>query len=314
MKRIFLIASISFALISSLFAQESQIPNSDFENWNQNFYNSFFPDLYYWEMLPIDIWASGNEAAEIVGEFPTSRTEDAHSGNYAARLETLEVFGQMAAGNLFTGQFIPDMFNSKALLGIPFTDKPSHFTGWYKYTPANYKNRYSEKAIDECSIYALLSKWNGNQRDTIALAKLETSETISQYTQFNLEFIYQSDEIPDSISVVFASSARGEEFIGGVGSVLYIDDIELIYEEESVIGYQDITGINIKQNNNKTELVITYPGEFSVRIFDITGKEQKACKGINELNISTNSDKSGIYIIQISTKNGNIKTERYYVH
>ncbi len=45
MKRKILIALSSLALVSNLFAQESQIPNSDFENWNQNFFNSFFPNL-----------------------------------------------------------------------------------------------------------------------------------------------------------------------------------------------------------------------------------------------------------------------------
>lgn len=313
MKRKILVVFISLALVTCLSAQETQIPNSDFENWNQNYYNNFFPDLFYWEMTPTDIWASGNPAAEIVGEFPTSRTDDAYSGNYAARLETLEVFGQMASGNLFTGRFIPDMFNSKALLGIPFTDKPTHFTGYYKYLPANYKNLKGDKTTDKCSIYALLSKWNGNQRDTIALAKLESSDAITTYTQFNLSFEYHSDETPDSISVVFASSARGEEFIGGVGSVLFIDNFELVYEQESSVKTPDNSLIQIKQNYQNQQMSITYPGKISIRIFDITGTEQYKTKGVNEINLTTNSLKSGIYIIQVKTENGVIKTEKYYV-
>ncbi len=219
----------------------------------------------------------------------------------------------MAAGNLFAGRFIPDMFNSKALLGIPFTDKPSHLTGWYKYTPASYKSQKGERATDECSIYALLSKWNGNQRDTIALAKLESSNAITEYTQFNLTFNYQSDETPDSISVVFASSARGEEFIGGVGSVLYIDHFELIYEQGSVVENPKTNHIHIKQNNREQQLIITYPEKISIRIFDITGTEQYKTKGLNEIILPTNALKAGIYIIQAKANNGSIKTEKYYV-
>ncbi|MBC7449853.1 MAG: hypothetical protein H7259_00035 [Cytophagales bacterium] len=42
---------------------------------------------------------------------PTKKTTDAQHGTYAAQLTTQKIFGQLAAGNLFTGVFKLDLSN-----------------------------------------------------------------------------------------------------------------------------------------------------------------------------------------------------------
>jgi hypothetical protein len=312
MKRICLLFFIlTIGLSNCLNAQGTQISGSDFETWYENHYNTMFPNQFYWEMEPTHIWASGNEASQIAGVFPTSRTEDAYSGIYAARLETKEIFSQIASGSLFTGSFIADMFDSQALLGIPFTDKPSHFSGWYKYTPGTYKNSRNVLSTDECSIYALLSKWNGTSRDTIALAKLQSSQTVSEYTNFNLEFVYESDETPDSISVVFASSALGDLFIGGVGSVLYIDEIELIYDQSSITNTNNLSDRITYQLNDKHLEIRTSCTESSLKIYNIFGRLLYNNSSADlQYNINLNSFNPGVYIIYLTDNKGNAYTEK----
>ena len=35
---------------------------------------------------------------------------------------------------------------------------------------------------------------------------------------------------PDTIDMVFAASAGGELFVGGIGSTLFVDDFKLVFE------------------------------------------------------------------------------------
>jgi hypothetical protein len=225
--RVLLIFLISFIITISTFSQQ-QIAGSDCETWTENHYNSTYPTFYYWEMQPSNIWASSNAATTILNLFCLQRTTDAHSGSYAAYLETKSIFSQPAAGNLFTGYFISDLFNSKAMRGIPFTEKPSFFKGYYKYTSVSYT--YNSATIpDSCAIYTILSKWNGSQRTVVADAIFYSSTNVSVYTEFNIPFTYYLSDTPDTLSMVFASSKNGEYYRGGIGSKLYIDDISLQY-------------------------------------------------------------------------------------
>jgi len=95
-----------------------------------------------------------------------------------------------------------------------------NFTGYYKYTSVN---------NDSFDIYAILTKWNpGNdKRDIVGAAMFQDSNSVISYTKFDLSFQYFTQDTPDTISVVFASSAAGDLFLGNVGTTLYIDEIAL---------------------------------------------------------------------------------------
>lgn len=284
-------------LIAQLTYAQTTLPNLDFEDWQKNNYSS---SNYYWECLPTDIWASANAASKIVNIFPTYRTTDAKSGDYALCLETKSVFGQPAAGSLFTGWFKDDMFNSQAFRGVPFTGKPTAFQGWYKYNPKKY-----DGVIDTAAIYAILSKWDGNTRVEIAVAEFYPYENTDEYTYFNLAFDYYNDLDPDTISMVFASSKYGDLFKGGIGSKLFIDDVKLDYEPISV-------GKNVKQDDikvfyspsNRTLYVKTVSLEQTqVELFDINGKKAKTwlVKCANN-SIAIDNLPQGVYLCRVVTK------------
>jgi len=278
-------------------AQGSQIDGSDFENWNQNFYNTMFPSYYYWENLPTSVWASSNAATTIVNDFCCERTTDCHGGSYAAQLETKSVFGVAAAGNLFTGEFIADGFSSQALRGIPFTDKPKSIKGYYKYTPANYDNG-SATVPDTCAIYAILSYWDGAQRVEIARAEMYTSNTVSTYTLFELDFNYVSAQTPDTIAIVFASSKYGDLFEGGIGSTLLIDDVELVYP----VGYAEENSFDQAwTEENAWNFRFRTSAERNIQIFDASGRIILSTSTSDEMFTASNQSLTrGVYIYQIT--------------
>ncbi|MFR9166756.1 MAG: PCMD domain-containing protein [Dysgonomonas sp.] len=131
-----------------------------------------------------NLWSSANTGIALalngeVERYPTTPTEDAYKGSYAAYLQTqrgknvfmpnnlISVF----SGSLFTGKFELNGANyvKSAMFGQPHakeSGKPVLFSGYYKYKPGDvYYQNYNKKReeiipgkIDECSIYAVLYK------------------------------------------------------------------------------------------------------------------------------------------------------------
>ncbi|NQT78114.1 MAG: PCMD domain-containing protein [Bacteroidetes bacterium] len=197
------------------------LPNMDMEEWitTPNYENPF----------PHGVWASANKVADLnPAIYPVLlfKTEDAYSGNYAAKMVTNEAIGMpLLAGSLSTGLFSVNLEDPlKSLIrGVPYKSRPIRFLGYYKYAGAG---------GDSCEIRTTLSKWNvtEHKREIIGEAIYRTTDTIEEYTPFDLEVIYFSSDIVDTIEMVFAASAGGENFQGKVGSTLYVDDFSLIFE------------------------------------------------------------------------------------
>jgi len=299
MKTVLIIAlfPLLFFQVNTAAAQNAQLNGMDFESWNQNFYNVMFPSNYYWENLPTSVWASSNAATTIVNDFCCERTSDCHGGTYAAHLETKSVFSVPAAGNLFTGVFVADGFNSQALRGVSFTDKPESIKGYYKYSPSNYDNG-TAIVPDTCAIYAILSYWDGVQRVEIARAEMYSANAVTSYTLFDLDFNYVLSNTPDTIAIVFASSKYGDLFEGGIGSTLLIDDVELVYP----VGYAEensfdrawtddqFWNFSFRTNANRT-----------IQLFDATGRLIVSASSSEKL-FSTSAQEfpHGVYLYQIS--------------
>lgn len=217
-----------------------QLPNMNFDSWSKN---DKYPNA-----AGSDVWDSANSSGAAV---TTSPSADAVEG-YAARLESVSAFGMLAAGNLFTGQFVKLAGMGAELdWGIPFDSRPLALRGWYKYSPATinkvkdpYKDQMGQP--DQCQIMAFLTDWDGpfrvntntktfvdldNDPGIIALGQLNTSEASSEYIQFTLPLVYRSnDRMPKYVVISGASSRFGDYFTGGTGSVLFMDQFEFIYD------------------------------------------------------------------------------------
>ena len=96
-------------------------------------------------------------------------TSDAHSGNKAALIKSIDTKGgdmviakipKVTTGSLFLGSFETDIFNTlnSTKFGIPYSSKPVSLKGWYKYTPGSqyyivnqtpYTNHCHKATLDE---------------------------------------------------------------------------------------------------------------------------------------------------------------------
>ncbi len=60
---------------------------------------------------------------------------------------------------------------------------------------------------------------------------METAESTSEYARFEIELDYKAtDRRPKYILLTASASKYGDYFTGGNGAVLYIDDLQLLYD------------------------------------------------------------------------------------
>jgi hypothetical protein len=217
------------------------------------------------DALKMMVWSSGNAGYGLVhgavpSDFPTCSSMDSKIGQFAAKLETKETgFAPLpiAAGNLFLGAFDASIAMSKPLsatqFGVPFNKKPITFKGYYTYTPGPvYKSGGVEipGEIDRCNMYAILYEIGGGERlngdnpmndpRVIAVADVTNAAPCEDYMPFEIAFDYsgrtvQFDPVKSQnyqyyLAVVFSSSYKGGTFEGAAGSVLHVDDVEIVCE------------------------------------------------------------------------------------
>lgn len=236
-------------------SENQQLENSGFEDW-------YTPAGKNYEEPGKDansIWASGNAGVVTLGEANVEKFEVA-PGDFAARLITRDlgplaqlVRQRMAAGSMFTGKFVLDIANpiNSAQFGIGFTGRPTSFTITYSYAPGTpYLNGQGQTLDkqDQADIYLLLENRSGAEVKRIGTAWLRSGESISELREVTVPVIYgplpsdspsywfpangqfgsSTDEITH-LSLVFASSAEGANFEGGVNSTLVVNSIRLNY-------------------------------------------------------------------------------------
>ena len=68
-----------------------------------------------------------------------------------------------------------------------------------------------------------------NDEKIIGLGKLTIDKSMENYEKFNLDIKYRSDRTPKYVTIVLSSSALGDYFTGGVGSVFYLDEFKFLY-------------------------------------------------------------------------------------
>ena len=166
------------------------LPNMDMEDWIT------YPN--YESPSPERVWTSANKTTDLNPAYYPAvlfKTEDAHSGAYAAKGVTALVDGlPLLTGSLSTGVFNVDLNNplKSMITGVPYKSKPLRFQGYYKYMGVD---------GDSCEIRTTLSKWNPEtkHRDKVGEAIYRTTELVEDYTFFDFEIIYFLTEEPDTI-------------------------------------------------------------------------------------------------------------------
>ena len=179
-------------------------------------------------------------------------------GGKAAELKSTVKAGVFAAASLYTGSFnglVVSSMSANMEFGKPFTSRPSALHGFYKYTPAviNTVDRIpdgvsiiKDETMDQCAIFIALAtksfQFNNKKEEEyidyandpaiIAYGELPSGAATSgdNYTEFTIPLIYKSlTEKPTHIIIVCSASKYGDYMTGGVGSTMYVDDLELLY-------------------------------------------------------------------------------------
>lgn len=244
-------------------AEEIALTNASFDNWSQ------VDKLYQpWSDGENTFWDTGNKGATTVGESNSTPTADTSNGlGRAASLESKWIVLKFAAGNIFAGAYKKTVGTNGVLdFGRPFTSFPTKLRIHYKYNSMTI-DKVGDDALthlkghpDSCHIYIALTDWDTpfrvytgksetkvkidgqevtvkpqlfdpNDSHVIAYGELTKGESVTSYTQEDIVLNYRyTNRTPKYIVIVASSSKYGDYFTGGVGSKLWLDECELIYD------------------------------------------------------------------------------------
>lgn len=230
-----------------------QPPNADFENW--------WLDGKVWDPWAeggTPYWDTGNKGATTLGSSNSTPTDDTPTGTgLAAKLETrfvgIGIIGKLAAGNIFAGRYVKtDGTNGILSFGREMAERPTKLRGYYKYhsapissTTSGFENLKNQP--DSCIIWCALIDsqepfeirtnpknqhlFDPDGPEVIAYGRLVSGVDVPQWSPFEFELEYKStSRVPRYILIVASASIYGDYFTGGNGSVLWLDDFELLYD------------------------------------------------------------------------------------
>ncbi len=312
MKKLVLVSLVILAFTFGLNAQNVQLDNPGFEEWE---------DVGVGQDEPVSwstIKTSDNQGVNNVAPITWARCDTAHSGNYSVKLINLTtIINQTATGSVTNGRFHTTYNPTEGYVFTdpeddqwhkPFTGRPDSVAVWIQFYPVN---------NDTLQAKFLLHKNEGtlaikpeNEDNVIALASINLTGVYDEWTRVTAPFVYESDENPEYI-LAMPTSGAGLNAIA-VSMALY-DDIELIYGPQAVgdnlfanstIYYADG---NIWFKNLPADI-----GESSVEIIDLSGKiiikEQITT---DHIAASDSGLKPGIYIARIINEKSSFSTKLF---
>lgn len=258
--------SYSVSNITNTFTTQPtlQFKNNSFEDWVKN------GDVWMPSSSTGDFfWDSGNWGSTTLGAEYNITTQDTsikHSGSSSIKMASRYIILKFAAGNVFIGDYLATEGTDGVLgLGREFAARPKALHGWVKYRPVTMekgsnwgdKNPYGAKKgdMDHGMIYVALSdgttsSYNGqnfpfiiktknqaqlfdkNAKNIIGYGEIMFTENTAgeDMVEFTIPIEYRSDAMPKYISLVASASYLGDYFVGGDGSTMWLDDLELVYE------------------------------------------------------------------------------------
>ena len=258
--------SYSVSNITNTFTTQPtlQFKNNSFEDWVKNG-NVWMPSSSASDFF----WDTGNWGSTTLGAEYNITTQDTsikHSGSSSIKMASRYIILKFAAGNVFVGTYLATEGTDGVLgLGREFAARPKALHGWVKYRPVTMekgsnwgdKNPYGAKKgdMDHGMIYVALSdgttsSYNGqnfpfiiktknqaqlfdkNAKNIIGYGEIMFTENTAgeDMVEFTIPIEYRSDAMPKYISLVASASYLGDYFVGGDGSTMWLDDLELVYE------------------------------------------------------------------------------------
>ena len=222
-----------------------------------------------------------------------TKSNDAHSGSFAAQVEsgdfvnpqtgdTLSIPGRLITGS--GGGMVPPID------GFSISYHPDSLVGWFKYFPV---------ANDSAIFRVTLSKWNAfsESRELIGQG-LYSSQGSLDYARFSMPIQYSSADLADTCTIEFFSS---NPFSGVQGSVLLVDDVELI---------ASLNVVNVVDNpfliypNPVRDILILQGGdqENQIEISNALGQKCTSKVLVDVKGIDVSNLTPGMYFLSVSNK------------
>ncbi|MEI6765303.1 MAG: T9SS type A sorting domain-containing protein [Bacteroidota bacterium] len=214
--------TILLALIAS--TGFAQIQNSGFENWTtMGIYEN--PQS----------WGTMNNATAATSIFTATKGSPGNPGSFYLKLTSKLIGISVLNGIAVSG--ILDSITQTPKSGFPFTLRPQSFGG---------KWQHMIYGSSQGSVSVLLTRWNTalSVRETVATASQTLTGMVMSWGNFNINFVYQSGEFPDTCIIVLKASGSNP----AQNDYLWVDNLAF---SGSVAG--------ISENNVQSMVVNSYP-------------------------------------------------------
>ena len=275
-----------------------QLENSGFEQWE---------NVGTGEEEPLS-WSStktsDNSSLNALAPQVISRTTDAHTGTYAAKLINKNVpFVNIIANGIVTNGIIHTTTNPQDSYvytdvnssdhSQPFTSYPDSIVGWYKYVP---------QGNDVGNIQVLLHSSYGQlpidaSTSVIALAEFDFSSN-SNWTRFSTPFNYYPTI--NNPAYILCNISAGDSTQAVANSELKIDDLELIYNS-TTISNEETNLLHVTYENDLLQFSNVVK-EINYAIYNVEGQLMNFGK-LDRYNRNVSiSLASGIYFISTQNK------------
>lgn len=289
---------IIFALLMINGTTAQQLENSGFEQWE---------NVGTGEEEPLS-WSStktsDNSSLNALAPQVISRTTDAHTGTYAAKLINKNVpFVNIVANGIVTNGIIHTTTNPQDSYvytdvnssdhSQPFTSYPDSIVGWYKYVP---------QGNDVGNIQVLLHSSYGQlpidaSTSVIALAEFDFSSN-SNWTRFSTPFNYYPTI--NNPAYILCNISAGDSTQAVANSELKIDDLELIYNT-TTISNEETNSLHVTYVNDHLQFSNVLK-EINYAIYNVQGQLMNFGK-LDRYNRNVSiSLESGIYFISTQNK------------
>ena len=290
---------IIFALLIINGTLSQQLENSGFEQW-ENVGTGEEEPLSWSSTKTSDNSSLNGLAPQVI-----SRSTDAHTGTYAAKLVNKNVpFVNIVANGILTNGIVHTTTNPQDSYvytdvnssdhSQPFTSFPDSIVGWYKYAP---------QGNDVGNIQVLLHGSYGQlpvdaSTSIIALAEFDFSAN-SNWTRFSTPFIYYPTI--NNPAYILCNISAGDSTQAVANSELKIDDLELIYNTTKIPD-ESTNSINVTYLNDHLQFS-NVVNEINYAIYNLQGQLMNIGK-IDRYNRNVSITlESGIYFISIQSKN-----------
>lgn len=288
-------------MISGLYTAQQQLQNGNFEVWENVGTATEEPEN----------WSSLKTADALTSSAPQVLTQDVgRLGGFSARLEVIEVFFIPANGIMTNGRVHADFNPENGYVYTQatdqqwhtmFTSRPDSIVGWYKYAPQN-----GDKGKVEIILHTDQGQlpFDGFQANIIGRAKVEFTQVQPDWIRFSAPFNYWKTGTPEFI---LTTVAAGDSTISENGTILWVDDFELIYNDPTV---------NVEQQKNP-EIAVNASHGFLVfesdlmaeyYVYSTTGELVQSGKTDNKVPFLHNP---GVYLIEVITQQEVIRRKLY---